>query len=279
MDAWVVNVLRHGYLIPFVTPPPLSPCPIHFPSYTPSSEKGQALEKELVMLVEKGAVEPAPPSSGFYSRMFVVQKASGSWRPIIDLSFLNQFIMKTKFRMETVQSVLGSIRRNDWMFSIDLKDAYLQVPMHSSSRRYLRFVTPAGVFQFKALCFGLTTAPQVFTRVMAPVSSILHRLGIRMLRYLDDWLILAASLEECLWARDVVLNLCQELGILINYEKSHLDPCQSTAYLGIDLFSTTLKASPTIKRRESLKSIIVEFLSSKQSPPLFGGVCWVISPP
>ena len=34
----------------------------------------------------KGAVEPASPSPGYYSRMFVVTKASGGWRPIIDLS-------------------------------------------------------------------------------------------------------------------------------------------------------------------------------------------------
>ena len=57
-------------------------------------------------------------------------------------------------------------------------------------------------WQFRVLCFGLTTAPHVFTRVMAPVSVFLHRLGIHVLCYLDDWLILAASQEEDLWARD-----------------------------------------------------------------------------
>ena len=44
----------------------------------------------------------------------------------------------------------------------------------------------ADVFQFKALCFGLFSAPQVFTRVMAPVSSFMHCYGFRILRYLDD---------------------------------------------------------------------------------------------
>ena len=39
-----------------------------------------------------------------------------------------------------------------------------------------------GVFQFRSLCFGLSTAPQVFTRFMAPVSSIMHRYGFRILR-------------------------------------------------------------------------------------------------
>ena len=49
------------------------------------------------------------------------------------------------------------------------------------------------VYQFKVLCFGLSTAPQVFTRVMAPVSVILHRMGVRLRRYLANWLLQAFS--------------------------------------------------------------------------------------
>ena len=156
------------------------------------------------------------------------------------------------------------------MFSLDLQDAYLQVPIHPSSQRYLRFLTQSGVFQFRVLCFGLTTAPQVFTRVMAPVAAFLHRLGIRMLRYIDDWLILASSLEECLWARGMVLDLCQELGIWINLTKSQLTPLQSATYLGMDLCSVNLRASPTLKRRNTLCSIIGEFLSSRSVPASSG---------
>ena len=116
-----------------------------FDSYSPFSNKGIALGKEISTLIEKGAVDLAPPSPGFCSRMFVVLKASGAWIPIIDVSTLNGYILKTRFRMETVQSVLASIRQNDWMVSLDLKDAYLQVPGHPENRKFLRFVTSSGV--------------------------------------------------------------------------------------------------------------------------------------
>ena len=76
-------------------------------------------------LIAKGAVELVPSSPGFYSRLFVVQKASGSWRPVIDLSSLNGFVQLTPFRMESNQSVLQYIRSFNWMISINLKDAYL----------------------------------------------------------------------------------------------------------------------------------------------------------
>ena len=97
------------------------------------------------------------------------------------------------------------------MVSLDLRDVYLQVPIHPDSCKYLRFVASGRVYQFKA-CFGLSTAPQVFTRVMAPVSAMLHRVGIRIRRYLDDWLIQAASRVQVLQALDTVLQLCHQLG-------------------------------------------------------------------
>ena len=110
MDAWVVEALRVGYRIPFDRRPPLSELPLSLPTYSPQSIKGVALNQELQNLLRKGAVEPAPQSLGFYSRLFLVQKASGSWRPIIDLSTLNDYITSSHFHMETPQSVLRSIR-------------------------------------------------------------------------------------------------------------------------------------------------------------------------
>ena len=91
---------------------------------------------------------------------------------------------------------------------------------------------------------GLSTAPQVFTRVMAPVLSFLHSLGIRIFRYLDDWLILVSSLSEALWARDTVIDLCHQFGIIINLDKSHLTPSRLVTYLGMVLRSSILKVFP-----------------------------------
>ena len=186
-----------------------------------------------------------------------------SWRPIIDLSTVNLDVDRTPFRMETSRMVLCAVCRNDWMVSIDLKDAYLQIPIHPVSRRYLRFTAGGKTWQFRVLGFGLSTALQVFTRVMAPVSGFLHQLGIRMLQYLDDWLILASSQEEACWARDKVLSLCQELGIVVNLEKSTLTPSQAIVYLRIRIDSQTFRASATSSRIEKFFSIAEEYLSSK----------------
>ena len=244
-EPWVVQVLREGYILPFHSPPPLSSTPIPLPSYSPSSIRGLALVAAVKDLLAKGAIEPASPGPGFYSCLFVTPKVTGGWRPVIDLSCLNSFIRLSHFCMETAQSVLQSIISGDWMISLDLQDAYLRVPVHPESRRYLRFCLGDQIYQFRVLCFGLSSAPQVFTRVMAPVSSIVHRFGFRFLRYLDDWLVLGSSLQEIIRARDFLLTLCSELGIHVNLPKSSLTPSQRQDYLGMTLQSSPLRAFPT----------------------------------
>ena len=267
MEPWVVEVLRFGYHIPFLGSPPLSPVPVPMPSYNPISTRGVALEEVTLGLIAKGAVELAPlPSPGFYSRLFVVWKTSGSWRPVIDLSHLNRFVDVSHFQMETIQSVLLSVHQGDWMASIDLMEAYLQVQVHPESRPFLRFVSKGHVFQFKALCFGLSTAPQVFSRVMAPVSAILHAMGIRMRRYLDDWLVQSSSWESLLRDLQTVLGLCHELGVVINREKSHLVPSHVVQYLGVVINTQSFVASPSPDRISRLLSTTGEFRSSALPP-------------
>ena len=160
------------------------------------------------------------------------------WRPVIHLSSLNSFVTLTKFQMETVAFVLGYIRKRDWMFLIDLKDVYFQIPFHPESRLYLWFCLKGCVYQFRALCFSLSTAPQMFTRVFALISEWVHWRSVRLLCYLDEWLVIVESRALILQHRDLVLQLCRDLGIVVNWEK--LDPQLSTLvqYLGmlIDTF-------------------------------------------
>ena len=84
---------------------------------------------------------------------------------------------------------------------------------------------------------AFSTAPQVFTRVMAHVSAILHRSGVRLCRYLDDWLLQASSREQVLLALSPVLQLCRHLGIVVNWDKSHVIPTQQMVHLGVILDS------------------------------------------
>ena len=185
---------------------------------------------------------------------------------MIDLSHLNDFVQLTPFKMETVASVLVSVREGDFLASLDLKDAYFQIPIHGSSRKLLRFMSEGTVYQFKALCFSLSTAPQVFTRVFAAVSAWAHSRGIRLLRYLDDWLVLSSSEKKAKESIRELLSLCRTLGIVINEKKSDLVPSQSAKYLGMTIDTGAGKVFPSLARVEKFLTVAERFCSM-QSPP------------
>ena len=157
-----MTVLRDGYLVPSLySPPPLSRTPVSFPTYLAGSPRVQGLRQEVEGMLAKGALEIARgPGPGFYGRLFLVEKASGGWRPVIDHSHLNEFVQPTRFKMETVASVLLSVREGDFLASLDLKDAYFQIPIHRSSRKLLRFTSEGTVYQFRALCSDCRLLPR-----------------------------------------------------------------------------------------------------------------------
>ena len=102
---------------------------------------------------------------------------------------------------------------------------------------------------------------------MAPISAILHRYGIRILRYLDDWLILNESRTTSIQAGDRLLHLCEELGLQVNHEKSSLFPSQDMTYLEMEILSVRFIEEPTKTRIGNLLRIIEEFFLSSPSPP------------
>ena len=73
--------------------------------------------------------------------------------------------------MESVLSLRDVLKKDDYMIKVDLKDAYLTVLIHAPPphRKYLRLSWNRTNYQFKVLPFGLSTAPQAFTKIMHPV--------------------------------------------------------------------------------------------------------------
>ena len=211
----------------------MSPDPVFF-----QQPLSQQLEEEVTSLLSKGAVEEIiPECPGYYSRIFLVPKKNGKLRLIIDLSVLNHFVYTQTFKLETQRKVKDAIQLNDWAFSLDLTDAYLHVPIHRRSRKYLRFTLRGRVYQFKALPFGLSTSPFVFTRLMTVIATFLRRREITLHPYLDDWLARNQNRRRLLEHRQFILSLINSLGLIINYEKSDLVPAQVFTFIGMEFLT------------------------------------------
>ena len=200
----------------------------HIPPRGPSL-KWSSLNQSVPELRNKG------PSPGFYSRLFLVTKATGEWRPIIDLSSLNVFVHCPSFTMETPRSIVGALQQVQWLTSLSLKDAYFYIGINPADRRYLCFCHNGTAWQFTALPFGLSTSPRVFTKILKPVLAYTHLHRVKLHMYLDDWLLSPGTHQDALEQTAWLKSLCRRLWLVLNLEKSDLIPSQVATYLGIEL--------------------------------------------
>ncbi|KAI2646500.1 Transposon Ty3-G Gag-Pol polyprotein [Labeo rohita] len=254
--AAVLRTVEKGYAIQFGAPPP--PFDGVFPTLV-GPEQALVMEQEVETLLRKEAIEVVPPharESEFYSRYFIVPKKDGGLRPIIDLRRLNHSVMKLKFKMLTIKQVVSQIRSEDWFVTIDLKDAYFQVSILPQHRKFLRFAFRGEAYQYRVLPFGLALSPRTFTKCVDAALVPLRLQGIRILNYIDDWLILAASENLAARHRDVVLAHMKTLGLRLNAKKSVLSPLQRTTYLGVVWDSTTMQARLSPARIESILAAV-----------------------
>ena len=183
------------YSLPFSSLPPLT-SPVFLTSYQ-SPEKRRALHDAVKEMEMKGAIEVIrTPSPGFYSRLFLVQKAGGTWRPIIDLSVLNTHIQCPSFKMETNGSLLKALHKGQWLTILDLKDAILSHP-HSPLLQAVPPVLPRG----RGLAIPSSSfwvkhcTTSVYSGHGTCRLAYAHLNGVSLHVYLDDWLLNPISEE------------------------------------------------------------------------------------
>ena len=114
----VLNITTNGYVLPFILNPHLVRAPPIRSGYK-ALQKDQALASCIQSLLSKNAMERVENvnSLGFYSRLFLVPKPQQRWRPVIDLSRLNTFLLVERFKMETPESIRASLIPGEWVSS------------------------------------------------------------------------------------------------------------------------------------------------------------------
>ena len=263
----VVQILKEGYTLPFQTRPKLVRFPTVISCYG-NPQRNSYLLEALHQLIDKNAVELVRNQSSlsFFNRLFLVPKPNNRWRPILDLSNLNFFLKSEKFKMETPETIRTSLQQGEWITSIDFKDAYFHIPIQEQSRKYLRFHVQGQTYQFKALPFGLSTAPLEFTVIVKEVKLMAIHKGIRIHQYLDDWLVRAGSYQACLRHTEELVQLCRRLGWIVNLEKSELEPKQVFNFVGYQFDLKAGRVRPTPDRWQILQEKILRILSLPTCP-------------
>ena len=230
-DRYILDIVTSGYKIefrtePFQTHPRITPVPKIL-------EKREIIQKEFNSLLENEAIRPVQEIQGeFISTIFLISKKTGGMRPIINLKPLNQFIQTIHFKMETLQTALASIQKDDFLTSLELKDAYFRIPVALDHKKYLRFLREKQCYEFQCLPFGLKSSPQVFMKCTHPLIAHIRSKGHRGLIYLDNSLWMTQSFHQSQLQIQEVMSIFQKAGFTTNMEKSSPIPMQEVTFIG-----------------------------------------------
>ena len=263
-DQWVLETLLEGLKLEFMSHPCLNIKETSVPRY---GIHESVILTEISVLLEKNVIEHVPVGQenlGYYSTVFVVPKRQGGLRPILNLKPLNQIVVPHHFKMETLRSIMKALKKGDYAVTLDLADAYFHIPIHTDYKQFLRFRFLGHSYQFRAMPFGLKSAPRVFTKIMAVLAAYLRKLMIQIFMYLDDWLISNSDGTALVKQMHFVLRLVQNLGLIVNQKKSNLIPTQHIEYLGALFNLEKGIVTPTETRFQSILEIIHALLNSQQ---------------
>ena len=201
----------------------------------------QSVSKELARLEKDGAIEPIN-SSEWISPLVVAWKKSGKIRLCVDLREVNKAIIPDKFPLPTVDELLSELRGAKHFAKLDLATAYHQLPLHEDSRDLTAFITHEGLFRFRRVCFGLSSAPSAFQKMMSVILCGLK--GVQC--YLDDVVVYGKTLQEYKQNLRAVLEKSRKVGLKLN-EKCQFD-LDSIEFLGHLITTDGVKPLPSQAR-------------------------------
>lgn len=253
----VILKMISNFRIPFLQKPPLV-LPNFQLHVTPISPE---MSIEIQQMLDLGVLEIPQVSPSFVSPMFLIQKPDHSYRPIFNLKKLNDYIALKKFYLISHLKIPDFLQPSDWLTKIDMSQAYFHLNVSPSHRCFLRMVYRRTLYQMTCLPFGIACAPRCFAMVTNFLAETLRKTGIRIVVYLDDFLLASQDRSLLQQQTSMVMTLMQALGWILNLEKSVLTPTQQLEFLGVNWDTLRNQKSLPVTKVRKLREEFQRILS------------------
>ncbi|GKB62365.1 reverse transcriptase domain-containing protein [Tanacetum coccineum] len=194
------------------------------------------IKKEVEKLLDAGLIYPISDSP-WVSPVHCVPKKGGftivendeneliptrlvmGWHVCIDYHKLNEATRKDHFPLPFMDQMLERLAGNNYYCFLDGFSGYFPIPIDPKDQEKTTFTCPYGTFAYRRMPFGLCNAPGTFQRSMM---AIFHDMIEKTMEvFMDDFLVIGNSFENCLSHLDKMLKRCKDTNLCPNREKSH----------------------------------------------------------
>ena len=179
-----------------------------------SPKQRQIIDEEVEKLLKAGVIEPC--NSDVSSPVVLVPKSYDEhgkvtqYRMVCDLRGVNACIRQSHYPLPVIADFLDSLggtngRKIKYFTTLDCVQGYLQIKVHEDSRDYTAFVTHSGMWRFKRLPFGISSASSCYMEIM---NNLFRKLLYKsVLVYLDDIICFSQTFEEHVQVLQEVFNI------------------------------------------------------------------------
>ena len=170
---------------------------------------------ELQRLQQLDIIEPVKGPTSWVNPIVVVLKPNGKIRMCLDMRIANEAIIQERQVIPKIDDVLTELHGAKYFSKIDLCEGYYQIQLHEDSRDITTFATNEGLFRYKRLIYGVSSAFESFQKQIEIVISGCP--GSKNIS--DDILIWGSSEQEHNRHPVTVLARFDEAGLKVNWEK------------------------------------------------------------
>ena len=181
------------------------------PLQRPAFSLKEKIEKKLDELLQEDIIEQVEGPTPWINPVVVVPKPNGDVRLCVDLRCANKAIIHERHPIPTIDEVLGDMQEARVFSRLDLKWGYHQIELREESCSITTFVRYKGLFRYKRLMFGITSAPEKYQQVLNDCSG---RANIS-----DDIIVYGCDTVEHDERLKKVLITLRDKGLRLNEEK------------------------------------------------------------
>ena len=206
-----------------------------------------AVEKQICTEIEEGRYIIVDEKPTIISALGAIVKKNGKIRLIHDASRpdghgLNSYaVLDYKLQFESIGHAEQLLNKGYFMAKLDLKSAYRSVLVHPSQYHLtgLKWTftgdKEATYLVDTRLPFGARFSPGIFHTLTQAVKCMMAARGhTGLVVYLDDFLVIEPTKEECTRTLNVLMDLVRKLGFSIAWDKVE-GPTTQLTFLGIEL--------------------------------------------
>jgi transposase InsO family protein len=150
------------------------------------------LKAELDKLLRLDVIRKVDEPTAWCAGIVVVPKRSGDIRLCVDLSRLNEAVLREQHTLPDIGQMLASLTGATIFSKLDCNSGFHQVPLDTESALLTTFTTPFGRYCYTRLPFGISSASEHFQKRMSRILEGLE--GVMCL--IDDILVHGKDKQE-----------------------------------------------------------------------------------